>query len=1182
MNLYSVTLKESNAITHVSYGNFFGTKSQDIAKVKASQILEIWTQDLVSTKISLALKINTFSQIRNIQTYRPVGSKQDSLMIISDSGFLTVLSFNKSEENEYSYKRIIQEKISKTGCRRISLGAYLAKDPKGRAVMLASIEQNKTVYLTEVKEDKNSYRLSSPLEANSPTSIVFDLIGIDTGYEDIVFASLESNYGELDDPESIINTGIKTKDLVFFNVNLGLNNVVKSGSVKVDNSANMLLTFTDEDPVIVVVEENKFTVYDIQSNQLSSLDFFQRIDMQSNRCPFIVKSFYKHKKVVFYLLQNERGDVFKLTYQDKSLQLDYLFTSYILTGVTLLKTGFIFFAFQNTDHVFYKIKQEGGLESLPDNRFDNYFIPHSIIKKNGFEFKQLFENQSGLVDFKYNDLIGDEIGQFYVLNSSYDLNHLKVLKNSVDITELANSGLPLQPNNVWTLNRIDSSIDSDTDFILLSAEDRSFLLKAGTQIEAEKENMGFVLDKKTIGFMSLYHKEIVVANVQITQNQIRIIKKDKLVRDWNADGTIIKVCYNENNLVIILSNNSVCHFRQNYSELVEINRINLNDSVKCCSIVKSGNSDFLCLGFAGKVLKVYSLEQDKGLIRLSTSILSALPIDTVSLEGVLLVSLTDGKVIRFKVDDLTGGLSETQLIKFNEQNAARLFKVKENVIIRSKKNLLYSKSGDTFKLRHLQDSSNTLMIKAIDSLKNSQSTNGLIIITKDNMMKICNLNLDETNNSFSSKKLKLDYIGRQVLVQPELMNLIVSESQNRTYNKDSFNEQYNKMIQTHDYLQKEEICEGIESGLLRFEPDHLKWVSKVRLVDPFSLKELDCLDFTSTNNQRILKMQLVNFKEFENKLFLLVSIVEDHDQLNNTFSASYINIYGFDHSESKFLFVNQTQLDDLCFSFFGYKGRLLAAVGGYLRLYELGKKSLLKKSEYKKRFRLINNIRVVNSRIFISDATDSVHMLRFNDKTSQFQQIADDILPRYITAFELIDYHTVVVTDKFGNMTVLRIPQNAEEEYSEDFATYKFRWESGYLNGAPVKFVQACNFYNINTVTSIQKVRLYFSQNDVIFYCNIEGAICALLPFEFKSDLDFFKHLELYSRVKEKGVDFVTGRDHLLFRGYYSAVKGVIDGDLCEMYGELKQPNKQFIADNLERKIEEVLTKVEDMRHKLL
>jgi len=43
-------------------------------------------------------------------------------------------------------------------------------------------------------------------------------------------------------------------------------------------------------------------------------------------------------------------------------------------------------------------------------------------------------------------------------------------------------------------------------------------------------------------------------------------------------------------------------------------------------------------------------------------------------------------------------------------------------------------------------------------------------------------------------------------------------------------------------------------------------------------------------------------------------------------------------------------------------------------------------------------------------------------------ELADDILPRYVTASTVLDYHTVVSADKFENIYVTRVPLDIDEE----------------------------------------------------------------------------------------------------------------------------------------------------------
>ena len=62
----------------------------------------------------------------------------------------------------------------------------------------------------------------------------------------------------------------------------------------------------------------------------------------------------------------------------------------------------------------------------------------------------------------------------------------------------------------------------------------------------------------------------------------------------------------------------------------------------------------------------------------------------------------------------------------------------------------------------------------------------------------------------------------------------------------------------------------------------------------------------------------------------------------------------------------------------------------------------------------------------------------------------------------------------------------------------------------------------------------------------------------------------------------VVGRDNLAYRSFYAPTKGVIDGDLCELFSTLPYDKQKEIAGELERPVSEVLKKIEDARSKVL
>ena len=102
---------------------------------------------------------------------------------------------------------------------------------------------------------------------------------------------------------------------------------------------------------------------------------------------------------------------------------------------------------------------------------------------------------------------------------------------------------------------------------------------------------------------------------------------------------------------------------------------------------------------------------------------------------------------------------------------------------------------------------------------------------------------------------------------------------------------------------------------------------------------------------------------------------------------------------------------------------------------------------------------------------------------------------------------------------------------------------------------------------------------ECLFYGTIGGSVGAMLPFKIREDVDFFNHLEMHMRNE---LPSLVGRDHLGYRSYFASVKGVIDGDLCEMYSTLPYDKQKFIAEEMERTIGDVLKKLEDIRGRVM
>ena len=123
------------------------------------------------------------------------------------------------------------------------------------------------------------------------------------------------------------------------------------------------------------------------------------------------------------------------------------------------------------------------------------------------------------------------------------------------------------------------------------------------------------------------------------------------------------------------------------------------------------------------------------------------------------------------------------------------------------------------------------------------------------------------------------------------------------------------------------------------------------------------------------------------------------------------------------------------------------------------------------------------------------------------------------------------------------------------------------------------NFYLADTITALEKTSFIPADQGALLYGTISGCIGVLIPFLTREDIDFFQHLEMHMRQVRPPL---CGRDHLVYRSYYTPVKDTIDGDLCEQFNELKPEEQMQIANELLCQPSDVMRKLEEMRNRFV
>jgi splicing factor 3B subunit 3 len=235
MYLYNLSLSRPSGIQCAIYGNFSAPKAQELVVARGSTLELLRPND--AGRLVAAASVDVFAAVRSLAAFRLTGASRDYVVVGSDSGRIVVLEYRPEKR---AFVRLHQETFGRSGCRRIVPGQYLACDPKGRAVMIAAVEKQKFVYVLN-RDAAANLTISSPLEAHKSHNIVFACAGLDCGFDNPIFATIELDYSDSDQDPSGEAAAAAQKQLVYYELDLGLNHVVRKWADSVDNGASLLV-----------------------------------------------------------------------------------------------------------------------------------------------------------------------------------------------------------------------------------------------------------------------------------------------------------------------------------------------------------------------------------------------------------------------------------------------------------------------------------------------------------------------------------------------------------------------------------------------------------------------------------------------------------------------------------------------------------------------------------------------------------------------------------------------------------------------------------------------------------------------------------------------------------------------------------------------------------------------------
>ncbi|KAL2196382.1 CPSF A subunit region-domain-containing protein [Corynascus similis CBS 632.67] len=1121
MFLYSLTIQPPTAITQAIVGLYSGTKEQQILAASGSR-LTLLRQDANLGKISPIITQDLFDIIRSIAAFRLAGSSKDYILVATDSGRIAVLEY-LSVPNRFS--RLHLATFGRSGVRRVVPGQYLAADPKGRACLVASIEKSKLVYVLN-RNAEAELTISSPLEAHKNGILVLSLVALDVSYSNPVFASLETDCSGLDQDPSLQQPDV---ELVYYELDLGLNHIVRKWSEPVDPTSSLLFQVPagNDGPSGVLV--CSFCV-PIPRRRGAAEDPQRKRTIVSG----VMHKLKNSPEAFFFLLQTEDGDLFKVTLgmqednegnltEVNCIKLRYFDTVPVAKSLCILKSGFLLVASEFGNHHFYQFEKLGDdqVEISSDKDVAPVFFDPRPLEN--LTLVEIIDTMNPLLASEVANLgEADDAPQIYAACGNGARSHFKILRHGLEVNEIVTSELPGAVSSVWTTKL--TSQDKHDIYIILTTSTDTLVLSIGRNL------------------------------AQVHPKGIRHIRNSGQIIEWPVPQhrSIVAAATNQRQIAVALSSGEIVYFEIDDVDgsLAEYDkRQEMSGTVACLGLaqVPDGRlrSSFLAVGCDDCTIRILSLDPDSALESMSVQALTAVPSSlaiipmedsSLGLSGSLIaakttylhIGLHSGVYLRTVLEETTGSLTDTEH-KFLGVKPVKLFQVtvKQKTCV-----LALSSSVTPLSYDNLEWGWN---------FSSEQCEEGIIGV-HENCLRI--FSVESLYDNLVQRSIPLTYTPRHFVKHPSQPYFYTIESENNILAP----ELRAQLIVAHNTARGRTNLPPKEFGYPRGRG---RWASCVNIVDPLGQRIPQTVHFQG--NEAATSLTIVSFTSQDDEYFLAVGTGKDMVLNPRQSSEAYIYIYRFHQGGRELEFIHKTRTTEPPTALAAFPGRLVAGIGKTLLIYDLGLKQLLRKAQADVASNLIVSLQTQGNRIVVGDVQHGATMVTYRIESNQLIPFVDDTIPRWTTCLAMVDYDSVAGGDKFGNFWIVRSPEKASLE-ADELGDHHLIHARKYLQGAPSRLSLMTHFYTQDIPTRITKTSLVVGGQE---------------------DADFFQTLELHMRGEEPSL---IGRDHLMYRSYYVPVKGAIDGDLCERFRLLSNDKKQKIAAELDRSVREVEKKLSDAR----
>ncbi|NWQ68532.1 DDB1 protein, partial [Neopipo cinnamomea] len=889
-----------------------------------------------------------------------------------------------------------------------------------------------------------------------------------------------------------------------------------------------------------------------------------------------------------YLLGDMEGRLFMLLLEKeeqmdgtvtlKDLRVELLGETSIAECLTYLDNGVVFVGSRLGDSQLVKL-------NVDSNEQGSYVVA-----------METFTNLGPIVDMCVVDLERQGQGQLVTCSGAFKEGSLRIIRNGIGIHEHASIDLP-GIKGLWPL-RSDPHRETDNTLVLSFVGQTRVLMLNGEEVE-ETELTGFVDDQQTFFCGNVAHQQL----IQITSASVRLVSQEpkSLVSEWKEpNGKNISVASCNTNQVVVAVGRALFYLEIRPQELRQISCTEMEHEVACLDITPLGDSNGmspLCAiglwtDISARILKLPSFEllhkemlggggrasrgqrggrwpspewPHPSLFPLPAEIIPrSILMTTFESSHYLLCALGDGALFYFGLSLDTGSLSDrkkvtlgtqpTVLRTFRSLSTTNVFACSDRptVIYSSNHKLVFSNvnlkevnymcplNSDGYPDSLALANNSTLTIGTIDEI---QKLHIRTVPLYESPRKICYQEVSQCFGVLSSRIEVQDASGGTTALRPSASTQALSSSVSTS-----------KLFSSSTAPHETSFGEEVEVHNLLIIDQHTFEVLHAHqfLQNEYALSLVSCKLGKDPNTYFIVGTAMVYPEEAEPKQGRIVV---------------------FHYSDGKLQSLAEKEVKGAVYSMVEFNGKLLASINSTVRLYEwTAEKELRTECNH------YNNIMALYLKtkgdfILVGDLMRSVLLLAYKPMEGNFEEIARDFNPNWMSAVEILDDDNFLGAENAFNLFVCQKDSAAttdeERQHLQEVGlSHLGEFVNVFCHGSLV-------MQNLGeTSTPTQGSVLFGTVNGMI------GLVTSLSESWYNLLLDMQNRLNKVIKSVGKiehslyplGFRPGTCRGRGLLGGIGSfhterktePATGFIDGDLIESFLDISRPKMQEVVANLQ------------------